>query len=218
MRKIVGVLLSVFGIILIFALALGANEISKTKWENFDNQELKVNIEKAFEQISFTTSNIEQIEKFKNWMNGTIYKITYNGTIYRVYAYDDGQVVSINENSTNEAIYENDNIKLANNESDSTVLKYGELGEYGKNVTYDGKTYIKYFLPKGEYEVKALTPNAMFFIEDTKIYKNSFGYDESKTIDTITLSNVDSARTITLQDNHCINLVINTVISIKKLK
>ena len=59
--------------------------------------------------------------------------------------------------------------------------------------------------------------NTMFFIEDTEIYKNSSGHDESKTLDTIELSDVGSKQNITLKANNCINLVINSSISLRKI-
>lgn len=216
MKKIISVILGIIIVIFIIGLIVLISDSPMQKWEDFDNQALKNNIEIAFEQIGFNTSNIKLIGEVKEWSSGPLYRMEYNDDTYYIYAYDNGQINSINKDLQGHKIYSNENVELGNDYKNAIVLKYGELGKYGKNVQYDGQNYIKYFLPEGKYEVEALTRNAMFFIEDTKIYKNSSGYDASKTIDTIQLSDVGSKQTITLQSNNCINLVINSSVSIKK--
>lgn len=218
MGKIVSIILGVIIVVFIIGFIALVSDSPMQKWEEFDNQALKTNIEKAFEEIGFNTSNIKSIGKIEDWSSGPRYRMVYNEDIYYIYAYDDGQINSINKNLQGDKIYSNKNVKFESKDENAIVLKYGEMGEYGRNVEYDGQNYIKYFLPEGKYEIEALTRNAMFFIEDTKIYKNSFGYDESKTIDTIQLTDVGSKQTITLQANNCINLVINSSISIKKVE
>ena len=206
MGKILRGIFLVVIIFIVIAIIIAVLDNPMQKWEDFDNAELKSNIEKAFEEINRNSSGIERIAQIDDWANGPRYKITYNNDIYYVYAYDNNQLASINKD-----------VDFENTDSNSIVLKYGELGEYGKTVTYDGQNYIKYFLPEGEYEVEALVRNSMFFIEDTEIYKNSSGHDESKTLDTIELSDVGSKQNITLKANNCINLVINSSISLKKI-
>jgi hypothetical protein len=217
MGKILRGIFLVVIIFIVIAIIIAVLDNPMQKWEDFDNAELKSNIEKAFEEINLNSSGIERIAQIDDWANGPRYKITYNNDIYYVYAYDNNQLASINKDLKGEAIYTNENVDFENTDSNSIVLKYGELGKYGKTVTYDGQNYIKYFLPEGEYEVEALVRNAMFFIEDTEIYKNSSGHDESKTLDTIELSDVGSKQNITLKANNCINLVINSSISLKKI-
>lgn len=217
MKKLLYGVFLIIVIFVIIAICLAISNNPMKKWEEFDNADLKSNIEKAFEQINFQSSEIERIGQISNWANGPRYKITYNNDIYYVYAYDNNQIVSINKNLEGEAVYTNEDVEFENTDDTAIVLKYGELGEYGKTVKYDGQDYIKYFLPEGEYEVEALVRNAMFFIEDTEIYKNSSGHDESKTLDTIQLSDVGSKQNITLKANNCINLVINSSVSLKKI-
>lgn len=214
MGKLLRVCFFVIIILIVIAIIVAILDNPMKKWEEFDNAELKSNIEKAFEEINLNSSEIDKITQIDDWANGPRYKITYNNDIYYIYAYDNNQVSGINKGT--EIIYTNENVEFKNNDSNTIVLKYGELGEYGKTIKYDGKDYIKYFLPEGEYEVEALVRNAMFFIEDTEIYKNSSGYDESEILNTIELSDVGSKQNITLKANTCINLVINSSVSLKK--
>lgn len=208
----------VFIVFLIIVVALVFGNNSDQTWENFDSQPLKSNIKKAFKQIDLKASDIKQIYEVDPWSSGPRYKVEYSdGTTYYIYAYDNGQIESIRTDLQGDPIYSIDSVDFGNGDENAIILKEGELGDYGKNVTYDGENYIKYFLPEGTYEVEALTRNAMFFIEDTTIYKNSSGYDESEILDTIELSDVGSKQTITLPANSCINLVVNTAISLKKI-
>lgn len=219
MGKIISWVIGIVIVIFIIGFIALKSDSPMKKWEDFDTEPLKSNIEQAFEQVGLSTSDINLIGEVNSWSSGPRYRVEYgDNTTYYIYAYDNGQISSINTDLQGNKIYSNDNVELGNNEENSIILKYGELGEYGKTVTYDGQDYIKYFLPEGTYEAEALTRNAMFFIEDTKIYKNSSGYDESKTLDTIQLSDVGSKQTITLQVNNCINLVINSAISLKKVE
>ena len=223
MKKIVLGALALIGIIFVLSISQGMKDSAKYQWENFEDKNIKTNIEKAFKEINFDTSKIETIKKIEDWNNGPRYKMLYKDEFYIIYAYEDGQISSIKEeNEERKEIYSNNNVKFEDenkedNENKASVITYGELGDYGRTVIYSGKEYIKYFLPEGEYEVKALVKNSMFFIEDTKIYKNSSGYDESDIIDTINLSNKGDKKTIVINSENCINLVMNSVISVKKI-
>lgn len=219
MKKII---LGIFTLICVITLCSGCEEgeYREQEWNDFDEKELKTNIEKTFIEIGFDTSKIETISYDGDWANGPLYEIKYAGEIYRIYAYEDGQISSINNKlSGNEVIYKNDNLEFKDpdGDSDTSIITYGQMGEYGRTVIYDGKEYIHYYLPDGEYEVKALVKNAMFFIVGTQIYKNSSGYDESETIDTIKLSNIGDKTTIVLDSSRCLDLVMSTSISIKKI-
>lgn len=218
MKKII---LGIITFICVIMLCSGCEEMyPEYEWEDFDNKELKINTEKAFKEVNLDASKIKTVQLCDDWDNGPLYKIQYEGITYYIYAYDDGQIGSIKKNSLfGNIIYNNDNLEFKDSDGDNSVsiITYGQMGDYGKTVIYDGKEYIHYFLPEGEYEVKALVKNAMFFIVDTQIYKNSSGYDESETIDTIKLSNRGDKTTITLNPNNCIDLVMSTSISIKKI-
>lgn len=213
-KSIIGVVIILFIILVIVAITDNPME----KWSDFDQEPLKTNISEAFKSSNLDTSKIANIGKYTEWNNGPRYKVGYNGDeykIYYVYAYEDGQVASISD-GTND-IYRNDNIKVENPDSSAITLKYNELGEYGKYVTFDGTKYIKYVLPAGKYEVTALVKNSMFFIEKSKVYKNSSGHDETKTVSTIELSETGSKETVTLESDEWISLVINSAISLKKI-
>lgn len=119
----------------------------------------------------------------------------------------------INDINTNN---ENTQQTVKNTKTTEIVLKYSELGEYGKYDIYDGNQYIRYYLPSGTYKAKALTENAMFFIVKQEIYKNSFGYDESATVSTTTLSKVGDTEIINIASDCCIELTINSSISFTK--
>ena len=60
-----------------------------------------------------------------------------------------------------------------------------------------------------------MVKNSQFFIQDKKIYKNSSGYDESKTIDNISISKGET-KEISIDSNSCISLTINSNISLTK--
>lgn len=215
-----GILISIISTcIIIFTvciyLAISTDTSKWQEWDKFDNAELKTNIEKAFEEINLQPDKISKIIKVSNWANGPRYRVAYEEKDYYIYALDNNQVSAIKEKLTEDSIYTNNNIKFET-ESDEILLKEGEYGEYGKDVTFDGKKYIKYFLPEGEYTARALVSNAMFYILDTKIYKNSFGHDESETLETIMLKNVGDEQNITIKSNNCVSLVIGTSIALKK--
>lgn len=213
-KMIAGVVFIFFIIITIIAIM----DNPMKKWSNFKEEPLKTNITEVFQTLGMDISKIIRIGKDEDWSNGPRYKILYEeneNTFYYVYAYEDGQVSSISDGVN--YIYRNDNIKIGNPDSSAITLKYNELGEYGKYVTFDGEQYIKYVLPAGEYEVSALIKNSMFFIEKSKVYKNSSGHDETKTVSTIQLSETGSKKTITLKSDEWISLVINSAISLKKI-
>ncbi|MCI8362224.1 MAG: hypothetical protein HFJ41_03695 [Clostridia bacterium] len=216
--KTVKAILGVIVILFIFVTISAIMNSPMKKWSNFKEEPLKSNITVVFQTLNMDTSKIVKIGKDKEWSNGPRYKILYKeneNIFYYVYAYEDGQITSISDGTKD--IYTNDNIKIENSNSADITLKYNELGEYGKYVTFDGAQYIKYVIPAGEYEVSALVKNSMFFIEKSKVYKNSFGHDETETVSTVQLSEIGSKETITLKSDECISLVINAAISLKKL-
>lgn len=73
-------------------------------------------------------------------------------------------------------------------------------------------------MPAGTYNVKALVRGTQFFIEKVKITKNSYGYGESEMVRNISLSSEGSTETITLNNDECILLTINSKISLEKNK
>lgn len=181
---------------------------------------LEENFKKALKEAKMDFSKVRDFSQGVDWANGPRYQFTYvdkaKNLVYYVYAYEDGQISSITTGT--KEIYRNNNIVIENDDAEAITLTYGQLGDYGKYVKFDGKKYMRYVLPAGKYEVSALVRNSMFFIEKTKIYKNSFGYDETKTVSTIDLKEVGETKTITLKKDEWINLTMNSSISIKKSK
>lgn len=219
MKKILSIVFLVFVALII----IGISESSKNNddsWENFNEMPLKQNLIAVFEELKMSTSKIASIYKIDDWNNGIRYKFKYienaKFNVYFIYAYEDGQIHSISTGTKD--IYLNNNIKIENSDTEAITLTYGQLGDYGKYVKFDGKKYMRYVLPAGKYEVSALIKNSMFFIEKTKIYKNSFGHDETQTVSTVQLTDVGSTKTITLKKDEWINLTMNSSISIKKVK
>lgn len=96
---------------------------------------------------------------------------------------------------------------------DKIILKYGVKGKYGKEDLFDGEKYIRYYLPEGTYEVKALTRNANIMIESIKLHKEN-GYDTSTLINNIKLLNVGDVTTFKIKSSECITIVMNTKVEL----
>lgn len=108
--------------------------------------------------------------------------------------------------------------KIENNEeinknSNNIILKEGQLGNYGKEDSFNGEKHIRYYIPAGKYEVEAITRNAQFFIETIATHKES-GNDTATTIKKITLTKPGDKETFEINSSQCILLVINTQIKL----
>lgn len=195
------------------------NTNNNTTEANIGN-DLKHNIEYAFESIGYDKTKIKKIMNDSDWSNGPRYKVLYDNELLIVYAFDNNEIASIRDTSLN-FLYENkeatgvDESDIKNND---IVLIEGQLGEYGKEEFYNSEKYIRYYVPAGTYTVKALTRHAQFFIEKQAIYTNDFGYQESKIVKNITMGDVNSTETIIIAEDECINLTSRTSISIEKNK
>ena len=99
--------------------------------------------------------------------------------------------------------------------ADKIILKEGIKGIYGKDDLFDGEKYIRYYIPAGTYEVKALTKNAHLWIETIKLHKEN-GYDTSTVIKSVKLNKVGDTETITIKSTECISLVVNTQVELTK--
>lgn len=60
-----------------------------------DNQ-LKSNFIKACKECNIDVNQIKNLEKIADWNNGPRYQFAYSGNSFIVYAFDNGQIVSIN--------------------------------------------------------------------------------------------------------------------------
>lgn len=223
MGKLVAFIIGFFIVLITLASIIVpfSEKVAKDDWENFSNLKLKANIERALESLDMSPSRIKGVvEVVPGFNKGKAYAMDYDNEKkneiekYYIYVYENDEIARIvSEDRKN--IY---HIAMKNEDSSRILLQDGVLGEYGKNVKFDGKKYIKYFVPAGTYEAEAIVKDSMFYIESTKIYKNSFGHDESKTLSTIKLENAGDTKKITIKKNTCISLVLDTVISLRKVK
>lgn len=93
----------------------------------------------------------------------------------------------------------------------------GELGEYGKTVTLDGKDYINYYVPQGNYTIKNNGKMCTIFIAKDEYYKNSDGYMQNDIVNTIRFTEYEETANITINEGEHIELTINASVTLKKL-
>lgn len=97
-------------------------------------------------------------------------------------------------------------------------LEYGATSQYAVTDVFDGKPYIRYYIPSGQYKVTALAKRSGMFIESKKIITNSDGYNEPEyTIKKVDLVNIGDVDTITITDDVCVFLIINSNIGFTQL-
>lgn len=219
LKKETGGVLS--GILLFFVIliiiAVVVSNSNSSSLHDFQNDELEKNLVKVLQELDMDPDLVTYPKQLDDWQHGNLYSFTYDTMkTYYIYAYENGEIVSIKDSLSGPSIYENKNITMTDENSNAIILQDGQLGEYGRYVTYNGTQYIKYFVPEGTYEAKSLVKGSMFFIESTKIYKNYAGYDESEVLSTVNLINKGDTETITISPNTCINLTIGTNISLIK--
>lgn len=110
MKTIKGILGSILILFIFITIMAIANNPMK-KDSDFGEEPIKTNIMEAFTTLGMDISKINRIGRDKDWSTGPRYKILYDkNTFYYVYAYEDGQIVSIRDEQMN-FIYSNDNIK-----------------------------------------------------------------------------------------------------------
>lgn len=212
-----GAILTLLLIIVIAFFAIGFYITNKVEDESVPDN-VRKNIESTMVKIGYDKNKIIRIMPDSNWQNGPRYKIDYDNELYFVYAYENGEIQSINDSKMNK-IYENTTatgIDASNVKNTDIVLIEGQLGQYGKEDDFGASKHIRYYLPAGTYNVKALVRGTQFFIEKVKITKNSSGYGESEMVRNISLSSEGSTETITLKDDECILLTINSKVSLEK--
>ena len=111
--------------------------------------------------------------------------------------------------------YEKIGIDLERILAEDIILDYGKVGEYGKEVVYDGVKYIEYHVPVGEYKVINLSKKlSVVFIESNEMYKNSDGYMENEVVEKIDLKNYNDYKRIKISENVHITLSINSKVKL----
>lgn len=116
---------------------------------------------------------------------------------------------------------EETDIQVVENDIEEKIkftIKDGETEEYAKIDYFDGKPYTRYHIPNGEYRVKALSKRSGFFVESKEIILNSDGYNEpAYTIKKVDLQSIGDTDTITITDDLCISLIINSNIEFEQI-
>jgi|GEM_PF-2511648 len=102
----------------------------------------------------------------------------------------------------------------ATSEGNSITLIDGQLGEYGKTITLDGKDYIDYHVPEGSYLITNNGKWCKVYLAKNKYYKNSDGYMESENVTTLEFSYYGETQTITVSSGQHIELTINASITL----
>ena len=97
------------------------------------------------------------------------------------------------------------------------ILNDGVVGNYGKYDTFDGKKYLRFYVPAGKYQATALVKNSMFYVESIKLHKED-GYDVPTTYETVSLNKKGDIKTIEVKNGQCISLVMGTKIELVKIK
>lgn len=96
---------------------------------------------------------------------------------------------------------------------ESIILSDGKEGKYGQYDSFDGEPYLRYHVPAGNYKVKCKIRGG-FYIETIELHKED-GYDAATTIQQINMSEGEETE-ITIEDEQCISLIINTEIELIK--
>lgn len=114
--------------------------------------------------------------------------------------------------------YKDDNVNINKEElNNKIVLKYGEYGDYGKDVIYDGEAYIEYFVPYGKYNVTSETKNVTVYVASDIIIKNSDGYDENNILTETFFKNINETKIINIPQGNHIELTINAIVNLEKI-
>ncbi len=139
-----------------------------------------------------------------------------NGEAYNtVYLNIDGKKLIGSKSNLKEIVRKEIKKDVAESDDGSITIKEGYLGQYGKKDKFDGKEYIRYYIPAGKYKVEALTKNAMLYIETIKLHKED-GFDTATIIKTIKLDKVGDTQSFTIKKDQCISLVLHSQIKLIK--
>ncbi|NLD79448.1 MAG: hypothetical protein GX641_03900, partial [Mollicutes bacterium] len=101
---------------------------------------------------------------------------------------------------------------------DTITLVYGELGEYGKTVTIDGKDYIWFDVPSGKYLVKSKVPSCTIFVNKDEIKKNAEGYGETQIVIMLPITADDEPKEIYVGEDEHIFITISATVEITPVK
>ena len=106
---------------------------------------------------------------------------------------------------------QHDVTEYATEDVESFVLKEGQTGKYAQEDDFDGYKEFRYYLPKGKYTAKPLKDNCQLMIETISTHLED-GYKTSNVVEHIKFNGTSDVRTITIKDDECIILMINSEI------
>jgi hypothetical protein len=191
----------------------------------------------GFVTLGFQLSDVQNFRKTSDWAGGKRYTFNAKENQYYIYADTTGTIlVSINgyTDNGNKKLYEprkNDyetNIEVGETPSptpetvpeptgESLASKYtyyieaNELGAYGKYVEMNGKQYIFYYVPAGEYAVSSFARGnipAILYVCKNELITNSSGYQE-ETIVQIVRDRTDGGEYIEIKEDEHISVTDN---------
>lgn len=93
-------------------------------------------------------------------------------------------------------------------QSDQITLIFGDLGEYGKEVTVDGEKYIYYYLPAGKYKVFS-------DVNFCKVYLDK--NNTSDNVITLTFNNGSDYQELTIEENEHIEITLSAKVRFEKV-
>lgn len=104
------------------------------------------------------------------------------------------------------------------NEKLKFTIKDGETEEYAQIDYFDGKPYTRYYIPNGDYKVKALSKRSGLYVESKEIIRNSDGFDEEAyTVKKVDLPNIGDTDTITITDDVCVSFIVNSNVEFEQI-
>lgn len=108
--------------------------------------------------------------------------------------------------------------ETVNEESKDIVLVDGLKGNFGKEVTLDGYSYIWFMLPEGKYEVICESKSCLVFLDKDKTVKNSDGYIETVNVLTLRLNESEKTAELFVERDQHIELGIGTKIRLRVIE
>ena len=77
-----------------------------------------------------------------------------------------------------------------------------QLGEYGEKVQLDSSEYIWYHVPPGTYSATCQSKSCIIYVDKNEITRNSSGYVEMETVQTVELANGETKEVTVGEGEH----------------
>jgi hypothetical protein len=108
--------------------------------------------------------------------------------------------------------------EIENEESKDIVLVDGLKGNFGKEVTLDGTSYIWFIVPEGKYEITCESKSCIVFLDKDKTIKNSDGYTETVNVFTLRLNQSEKSAEFHIGRDQHLELGIGTNVRLRVLE